>query len=408
MLEHRIDQIFDVRYSYPVCFTRDAFAPANSVLADLLRPRERGRGPARVLSAIDAAIVAACPEYPQAIERYAQTHADALELARPAWIVRGGEAVKQELDEVGVFYDFAREHGLCRHSYVVAIGGGALLDAVGFAAATAHRGVRLIRLPSTVLGQNDAGVGVKNAVNWHGRKNFVGTFAPPFAVVNDFALLDSVPVADRRAGIAEAVKVALIRDAEFFGALHADRRALAALAPHAMEPMIVRCAQLHLAQIRHSGDPFERGSARPLDFGHWSAHKLEELSHHRLRHGEAVAIGIALDVVYSQRIGLLTRAQADLVLDTLRDIGFVLDDAALDMLDVAGALNDFREHLGGELCITLLESIGRGVEVNRIDVAVMRGCVDALRCAHREHVAAEFEAGTHAEIQVETHAEVER
>jgi 3-dehydroquinate synthase len=379
MLEHRIDQTFEVSYSYPVCFTRRALEPANSVLADLIRHTTAHGTKARVLFAVDAGLADARPDLPRAIERYAHTHSDVLELVRPAWIVRGGEAAKHALQEVDALYAFARDFGLCRHSYVIAIGGGAMLDAVGFAAATVHRGVRLIRLPSTVLGQNDAGVGVKNAVNWHGRKNFVGTFMPPWAVVNDFDLLTSVPAADRRAGIAEAVKVALIRDAVFFTQLQQQRFDLAALAPHAMEPMIVRCAQLHLAQIRRSGDPFERGSARPLDFGHWSAHKLEEISGHRLRHGEAVAIGIALDVLYSRRIGMLDDAAAQQVLTTLRDIGFVLDDPALDPLDVERALNEFREHLGGRLCITLLKRIGEGVEVDRIDSAAMNDCVAELR-----------------------------
>ncbi|RDU98006.1 3-dehydroquinate synthase [Trinickia dinghuensis] len=382
MLEHRIDQTFEVLYDYPVCFTRRALDPANTVLADLMRPREPG-SKARVLFAVDAGIVEQRPDFSGAIERYMLAHAASLDLLRPAWIVRGGEAAKDELLEARTLYTLARDFGVCRHSYVVAIGGGAMLDAVGYAAATVHRGVRLLRMPSTVLAQNDAGIGVKNAVNWHGRKNFVGTFAPPFAVVNDFDLLASAPAADRRAGIAEAVKVALIRDKAFFAQLHRQRFELAALAPQALEPMIVRCAELHLAQIRNGGDPFERGSARPLDFGHWSAHKLEELSHHRLRHGEAVAIGMALDVLYSRRTGLIGEAHAELVLVTLRDIGFTLNDAALDALDVRRALSDFREHLGGRLCITLLKGIGEGFEVDTIDVDAMRECIAELRAGQR-------------------------
>nr|WKF61254.1 2-epi-5-epi-valiolone synthase [Paraburkholderia busanensis] len=378
MLEHRIDQSFDVRYSYPVCFTRHAFAPDNPLLADLMRAQANGAG-ARVLFAVDSGVAGARPDYLGAIEQYTRAHADVLDPIRSPWIVRGGETSKLEPLEVDEFYSYVLDHGLCRHSYVVVIGGGAVLDAIGYAAATAHRGIRLIRMPSTVLGQNDAGVGVKNAVNWQGRKNFLGTFTPPFAVVNDFDLLASVPPADRRAGVAEAVKVALIRDRAFFERLHRQRFELAALAPQVMEPMIVRCAELHLAQIRNSGDPFERGSARPLDFGHWSAHKLEEISHGRLRHGEAVALGIALDVLYSRRLGMIADTAADTILATLRDIGFALDHPAFDLLDVEQALNDFREHLGGQLCITLLREIGEGVEVDRIDSAAMRACIAELR-----------------------------
>ncbi|MGG1948749.1 3-dehydroquinate synthase [Trinickia sp. NRRL B-1857] len=378
MLEHRIDQRFTVTYSYPVCFTRKAFSPDNPVLAELMRMPEQGMK-ARALVLIDSGVAASRDGYIESIERYAYAHRHLFELAHPPVAMRGGEAAKHGLREVEPIYDLVREMRICRHSYVVAIGGGAVLDAAGYAAATAHRGVRLIRMPSTVLAQNDAGIGVKNGVNWYGRKNFVGAFASPFAVVNDFDLLASAPSHVRRAGIAEAIKVALIRDEAFFAQLHQQRFELADLAPHAIEPMIVRCAQLHLAQIRNGGDPFERGSARPLDFGHWAAHKLEELSQHRLLHGEAVAIGIALDTLYSQHIGLIDGAAVDLVLDTMRDIGFVLDDPVLDELDLERALADFREHLGGLLCITLLKGIGEGIEVDRIDMAAMRECVARLR-----------------------------
>jgi 3-dehydroquinate synthase len=377
MLVHRIDQCFEVRHHYPVCFTRRAFSPDNPLLAELTAPAQAGRR-VRLLVAVDSGVAHARPDVVDANAPYMKRHEPALELVQPPWIVRGGETSKRDPREVDELYGLVRDLGLCRHSVVVVIGGGAVLDAIGYATATAHRGLRLVRMPSTVLGQNDAGVGVKNAVNWQGRKNFLGTFVPPFAVVNDFDLLASAPSADRRAGIAEAVKVGLIRDAAFFERLRHQRFDLAALRPQVMEPMIIRCAELHLAQIRLSGDPFERGSARPLDFGHWSAHALEELSHHRLRHGEAVAIGMAIDVLYSRRIGLLDADAARSILATLQDIGFKLDDEALDELDVDVALNAFREHLGGQLCITLLRRIGEGVEVNHIDVAAMRDCIDEL------------------------------
>ena len=186
-----------------------------------------------------------------------------------------------------------------RHSFALVLGGGAVQDAAGFAAATAHRGIRTVRMPTTVLSQNDSGVGVKNGVNRFGSKNFVGTFSPPFAVVNDASFLDRLPARDRVAGLAEALKVALIRDAAFFESLEGAADALASFDRDATEEVARRCAALHLRHIATGGDPFELGSARPLDFGHWAAHKLESMTAHELRHGEAVAIGIALDTRYS-------------------------------------------------------------------------------------------------------------
>jgi 3-dehydroquinate synthase len=225
-------------------------------------------------------------------------------------------------------------------------------------------------------------VGVKNGINAFGKKNFVGTFAPPFAVINDFDLLASLPERDKRAGYAEAVKVALIQDREFFERLERDADALARLEPEPMRLLIQRCAEIHIEHIAGNGDPFESGSARPLDFGHWSAHKLEQLSHFKIRHGEAVAIGLALDVIYSRNIGLLDAASAGRVLALLRRLGFRLFANELLHLDdqhqpiVLKGLEEFREHLGGQLTLTLLKGIGQGVEVHEIILPKM---LDALQ-----------------------------
>src|SRR5690606_38845412 len=148
------------------------------------------------------------------------------------------------------------DHHIDRHSYVVAIGGGAVLDAVGLVATTTHRGVRHIRVPTTVLAQNDSGVGVKNGGNLQGVKEFVGTFAAPFAVLNDRDFAMSLPDRDKVAGMAEAVKVALIRDAAFFAWLEQHSEHLATFERDAMATMIRRCAELHMRQIAHGGDPF--------------------------------------------------------------------------------------------------------------------------------------------------------
>jgi 3-dehydroquinate synthetase len=254
-----------------------------------------------------------------------------------------------------------------------------VLDMAGLAGATAHRGVRLIRIPTTVLSQNDSGVGVKNGVNAYGKKNFLGTFAPPYAVVNDSRFLTTLSDRDWRSGIAEAIKVALIKDAAFFEFLEDRAPALASRDMAAMQRLIYRCAELHLQHIATSGDPFELGSARPLDFGHWSAHKLEQLSGYRLRHGEAVAIGLALDTTYSYLSGFIPEADWRRVLGLLLETGFAIHTPELgDYLEARDnplcllqGLREFREHLGGELTITLVERIGHGLEVHEIDERLM-------------------------------------
>ena len=228
--------------------------------------------------------------------------------------------------------------GIDRHSYAVAIGGGAVLDAVGYAASIFHRGVRHVRLPTTVLAQADSGVGVKNAVNAFGTKNLVGVFAPPFAIVNDGGFIDHLPPREKRSGMSEAVKVALIRDRGFFEWIEANADALAVFHPNTLDRLIERSAQLHMRQIAEGGDPFETGSARPLDYGHWSAHRLESLTGHRVGHGEAVATGVALDTRYAVLAGLLPAGEDERVRRLLTKLGFSLwSDALLTRATATGS-----------------------------------------------------------------------
>ncbi len=368
-----LSQKFTVSYEYPVVFCRNAFDPTNETLANLINNKHESPC---VLPIFDEQVSLLHPELKSDVSTYfSNIGVECL----PCLVLEGGEGCKNNESLIDTLYAEVEMHKIDRHSYFLVIGGGALVDAVGFAAATAHRGVRLIRMPSTVLGQNDAGVGVKNAVNFHNRKNFVGTFAPPFAVVNDFTLLDTLTVRDKRAGIAEAIKVALIKDATFFEELYATRHALANFEAKATEKMIIKCAKWHLDHIANGGDPFELGSARPLDFGHWSAHKLEQMTHNALRHGEAVAIGIALDTIYSALMQHISIEQADRVVELLLDLGFELNHPILLDLDIVKALDEFKEHLGGDLCITLLSDIGKGFEVNEIDDAEMLNAINQIK-----------------------------
>jgi len=371
-----IDRLIEVRYRHQVHFTHHVFDPANTTLRDVLIGLPQA-SPRKAMVIIDDSLAAAQPTLCQAVEAYFATYPAQLHLVCPPVVVEGGERVKNSYFHVSEIQSRIDRYHIDRHSYLIAVGGGALLDMAGLAAATAHRGVRHVRIPTTTLAQDDSGVGVKNGINAFGKKNFIGSFAPPHAVINDFQLLASLSHRDLRAGYIEAVKVALIRDAGFFEAIERDAGPLAEFQPAAMQRLIHRCAELHVQHIATSGDPFEFGSARPLDFGHWAAHKLEQLSEYRLRHGEAVAIGIALDTVYSRRIGLLAAADSSRILALIDRLGFELQCQEMHHVGTRGALllldglEEFREHLGGELTITLLEAIGRGVEVHQIQRETM-------------------------------------
>jgi 3-dehydroquinate synthase len=382
-------QRVSVTFDYPVWFTRDLFDPGNPILLDAVARLEPARRH-RAVVFLDEGVASQLPDLARRIERYAQAHSQQLELAGPVHLVNGGEAVKNDYDIILNLLRRLQSLAIDRQSFVIAVGGGAVLDMAGFTAAICHRGVRHIRIPTTVLSQNDSGVGVKNGVNAFGQKNYLGTFAPPFAVINDSAFIDVLPGRDKRAGMAEAVKVALIRDRSFFEWLEAEAEALARFDVAALDTLIRRCAVLHMRQIAHGGDPFERGSARPLDYGHWSAHKLETLSGHELRHGEAVALGIAIDTRYSVLCGLLEPGQDERVWHLLRRLGFRLWHETLEKRvsdgsrAVMGGLRDFREHLGGDLTITLLKEIGVGVEVHEMDEDLVLKSIAWLR-QHEAH-----------------------
>jgi 3-dehydroquinate synthase len=382
-----IQRSIQIGWQLRVFFTEDVFCPANLVLKTALNDDVRS-APRKALVLLDESLAQAQTNLSRQIENYFSANACQLQLVCPPASITGGERAKNSYVHIPEIHSLIDRHHIDRHSYLIAVGGGALLDVAGLAAATAHRGVRHVRIPTTTLSQADSGVGVKNGVNAFGKKNFIGTFAPPFAVINDFNLLGTLEPCDKRAGYVEAVKVACIRDARFFEEIERAVEELVAFEPAAMKRLIHRCAGLHLDHIATSGDPFETGSARPLDFGHWAAHKLEQLSDFQIRHGEAVAIGIALDVIYSRQTGLLDAPSAERILKLLEQLGFdlfaneLLNVGADGNLQILGGLNEFREHLGGELTITLLREIGRGVEVHEMNLPKIVEAAHELRERH--------------------------
>lgn len=375
-------QRFRVAYEYPVHFTRDLFAPSNPVLADVLK--QFPETPRRLLVYVDDGVARAWPKLPEAVRTWCDRNRSVVTLVREPEIVAGGERTKNGWNIVqGIMATIGSAH-LCRHSFVMVIGGGSVLDMVGFAASLVHRGMRVIRVPTTVLAQCDAGVGVKTGMDEHGMKNFVGTFAPPAAVLIDSRFLHTLDDRYWFGGLSEAFKVAMIKDAAFFRRLCAGARRLRRRDEALMSSVVRRAARLHLDHIRTGGDPFEFGAARPLDFGHWSAHKLEVLSHYRLNHGQAVGVGIALDTCYAACRGLVSEADRDRLLASFRTLGLPAWDPALALPAEDGTpailrgLEEFREHLGGELTITLPRGIGRKIEVHEMDTRLLADCIEYL------------------------------
>lgn len=397
----RLDIPFAVPFVHRLRFTRDVLGADAGVLADLLEPSadedgtsagDNGDGgvsgpvpvksaprPARVQFWLDSFIADARPDIPAGIEAFFAANPSRVVQAGNVQIVPGGETVKNDIHVLERMLKVFHAADLDRRSYVVVIGGGAVLDAVGFAVAIAHRGLRLVRIPTTTLAQADSGVGVKNAVNLFAKKNWLGSFAVPWAVVNDAGLLETLPDREFACGFAEAVKVSLLKDPAGFARIHAAAGRIRARDMAAALPVIRDSARMHIDHITRGGDPFEMREARPLDFGHWSAHKLEVMTGFRVRHGEAVAIGVGLDCLYSSLVHGLPAADAGRVLDCLAGLGLPLFHPRLAAAcELFAGLEEFRQHLGGRLTLTMLRAMGRPVDVHDVDEPAMREAIRRL------------------------------
>lgn len=381
-----IKQPIQVTFEHLIEFTTGLFQPGNTILSDIIE-QQSSVLPRKLLCTIDSGVSDHHPGLISALTAYCERHKDILNLVTAPLIIPGGEACKNDPALIEHLRQHINRYGIDRHSYIIAIGGGAVLDLVGYVAATAHRGVRHIRVPTTVLSQNDSGVGVKNGVNAFGKKNFIGTFAPPAAVICDFDFLATLSDRDWVAGVSEAVKVALLKDQAFFSWIQQNVPLLLARDPRTMHRLIYWCAKWHVDHIGTGGDPFETGSARPLDFGHWAAHKLEQLSGYQIRHGEAVAVGISLDATYSLMTGMLPRGDWRCILTLFQQLGLPTAIPATapnatgqDMFEeIASGLEEFREHIGGPLTLIMLEGIGKPVEIYEVDHALMIKSIETLR-----------------------------
>ncbi|MCS6968382.1 MAG: 3-dehydroquinate synthase [Cytophagales bacterium] len=391
-LVQSITQQFAVTYQYTTYFTERVFGLDNPLLA---RCVESNWLPAKCLFVLDSGVAQARQSLLEEIERYAEAYKQQIAY-KGTLVIPGGEVAKNDTGLFKQVLEAIHLKGICRHSYLIGIGGGAVLDMVGFAAAIAHRGIRHIRIPTTVLSQNDSGVGVKNSFNLFGKKNFLGTFQPPTAVINDFCFLETLSQRDWIAGIAEAIKVALIKEKTFFEEIERNADQLVKRNQQAMQAIIYRCAELHMQHIAQGGDPFERGSARPLDFGHWAAHKLESMSHYRLRHGEAVAIGMAIDCLYAHYQGFLAKPTVQRIFNLIQRLSLPLRAPEVFFKDAQGTyqvlkgIEEFREHLGGQLTITLINDIGKSFNVHEICLKTMQDSIYNLEKMEFNDPAADF------------------
>lgn len=365
-----------VPYEYKVHFSKNLFNINNRTLINVLKNVQ----PQSFLVLIEKKVYLLHEKLEESIRKYFEITLKTSLPKEHIQVHTGSEECKNSDTILNNILKHIDKLKICRHSIIITIGGGAFLDCCSYAASIAHRGIPCIRIPTTVLSQNDSGLGVKNGINIFNKKNFIGCFQPPFAVLNDSAFLKTLDTRNWLSGCAEAIKVSLFKDANFFNFLCENGKKISEGNSVLMEDLIYTCAKLHLEHITESQDPFERTSSRPLDFGHWFAHKLESVSNYKILHGEAVAIGIGIDSYYSFKKGLCTESINHQVQQCLKNFNFPLSikeyQIQLDKDLIQTALNEFREHIGGTMCIPLLKEPGYCIEVDNIDLSLMYASIN--------------------------------
>lgn len=245
-----------------------------------------------------------------------------------------------------------------RATTVVALGGGVVGDIAGFAAATYQRGVDLVQIPTTLLAQVDSSVGGKTAVNHAAGKNLIGAFHQPRAVIADVDTLRTLPQRELAAGLAEVIKYGVIADAAFFAWLEAHMDALVARDPKALCRVVRRCCEIKARVV--ADDEREHGRRAILNFGHTFGHAIETLTNYeRYLHGEAVAIGMAMAMELSARLGLAPAAEGERVRALLARAGLPLTDAALVPEAMLNAMAMDKKARDGHIRLVVCERIGR-------------------------------------------------
>jgi len=261
------------------------------------------------------------------------------------------------LETVSFLYDRFIEGGLDRQGAVLAFGGGVVGDVAGFAAATYLRGVPLLQLPTTLLAMVDSSIGGKVGVDHPRGKNLVGAFVRPLAVLTDPRLLDTLPPAELRCGLAEIVKAGIIGSPALFR--HLESRGTENLAW-----IIWEAIQVKVGVVEE--DPYERGRRAVLNLGHTFAHGLELVSGYHLRHGEAVAIGMIVACLLAEQIGLCSTGLVSRVENVLVALGLPTRYKELSPADVWQAMATDKKRRGKRLRYVLPRNIGDVIVTSKV------------------------------------------
>lgn len=255
-----------------------------------------------------------------------------------------------------------KRFGLDRKSLFIAIGGGVLMDTVGLASSIYMRKLNFVRIPTTLVGQVDAGIGLKTGVDFEGRKNFIGSFHPPICVLNDFRFLRTLNAEEIRNGLAEIVKMAIISDSELFSALETNSKRIVNCYMSGSDTTFTQWINLTAARRmleQLQANPYEKELERLVDLGHTFSPFIEMYTRHSIKHGRAVAIDIAISTEIACLIGRIDTQLHDRILSMLAALGFNLHDVkAFEAERMWQSLDSIILRRGGKLNLVIPTGIG--------------------------------------------------
>jgi len=274
-------------------------------------------------------------------------------------VLPDGEQHK-DWQHLNLIFDALTEHQHHRDTTLIALGGGVIGDMTGFAAACYHRGVNFIQIPTTLLSQVDASIGGKTAVNHPAGKNLIGAFHQPQAVIIDTNTLSTLPQREFRAGLAEIIKAALIKDANFFDWLEQNIASILQLSPEPLQHAIKSACDIKRDVVAR--DEKEKGERALLNLGHTFAHAIEhELGFGQWLHGEAVGLGMRMAAKLSEELQQITAADVERI-NTLLDLCELprVLPSHLKCDTLLTAMLQDKKILAGHIRLILLDKIGRG------------------------------------------------
>ena len=290
-------------------------------------------------------------------------------------LIPAGERAKT-LASVSRLYGALFEQAADRRTVVVALGGGVIGDMAGFVAATYARGLDFVQVPTTLLAQVDSSVGGKTGVNFgsvqNSAKNLIGAFHQPRLVVIDPDTLRTLPLRERRSGLAEVIKYGIIGDKDFFALLGREVSGLLDLTSPHLEYVLAHSCALKARVVEQ--DEHEGGQRAILNFGHTVGHALEALTQYRTyTHGEAIALGMVSAALIGEEFGVTDPGDTEALTDLLRAAGFAARlDPAHSVDEITRLLAWDKKSVGGSARFVLMEKIGRATPGHQVPEAAVR------------------------------------